>query len=264
MWPAERVRQPLAGGTVVRSARRPRRRLERSAAARGHLGEPPRHAARRRARRRWSGSASCRASRSPGYLRSVPRRAGRADRPVGAGRRRHLGAGEPSTIMSPPRRSARPARRRRGGAGLSPGCRSPARGPRRCASRSTGCPRTRSPGCSTRPCSGTGSGPNICSSAGRARRPANERARRAYETAARTAEAEAAAYRSGCACVFAAVVRGRAGRVAAGRGPAGVRSVDPAPEVRRAGPRRVPAAAARAGRDGPGGPERIPASCAKR
>lgn len=60
-----------------------------------------------------------------------------------------------------------------------------------------------------------------------------ERARRAYETAARTAAAEASAYRSGCSCVFAAVVRGtpQALREIAER--TGVRIVDPAPEVRR-------------------------------
>ena len=60
---------------------------------------------------------------------------------------------------------------------------------------------------------------------------AQARARRAYETAARTAATEAAAYRQGCSCVFAAVVRAApaALRGVAGRG--GVRAVDPAPEV---------------------------------
>ena len=60
-----------------------------------------------------------------------------------------------------------------------------------------------------------------------------ERARRAYETAAGTAAAEAAAYRSGCSCVFAAVVRGNPGVLRGIADRAGVRVVDPAPEVRR-------------------------------
>ena len=47
------------------------------------------------------------------------------------------------------------------------------------------------------------------------------------------AAAEATAYRAGCACVYAAVVRGDAGGAARRRGPAGVRAVDPAPEVYR-------------------------------
>ncbi len=59
-----------------------------------------------------------------------------------------------------------------------------------------------------------------------------QRARRAYASAARTAAQEASAYRSGCSCVFAAVVRGApsALRVVADR--PDVRAVDPAPEVR--------------------------------
>jgi hypothetical protein len=67
----------------------------------------------------------------------------------------------------------------------------------------------------------TGDGPNAA------------RARQAYATAADTAGAEADAYRSGCACVFAAVVRAApaALRVVADR--PGVRVVDPAPEVRQ-------------------------------
>jgi hypothetical protein len=62
--------------------------------------------------------------------------------------------------------------------------------------------------------------------------PSQERARRAYSSAANTAGLEAAAYRSGCACVFAAVVRAapHALRQVADR--PGVRAVDPAPEVR--------------------------------
>jgi hypothetical protein len=59
------------------------------------------------------------------------------------------------------------------------------------------------------------------------------RARQAYESAARTAGAEAAAYRSGCACVFAAVIRGRPSVLQQVADRPGVRSVDPAPEVRQ-------------------------------
>ncbi len=60
-----------------------------------------------------------------------------------------------------------------------------------------------------------------------------ERARRAYGTAARTAAAEAAAYRSGCSCVFAAVVRATPAVLRGVGERHGVRVVDPAPEVRR-------------------------------
>jgi hypothetical protein len=60
-----------------------------------------------------------------------------------------------------------------------------------------------------------------------------ERARRAYETAAGTAGQEAAAYRSGCSCVFAAVVRATPAVLRGVGERAGVRVVDPAPEVRR-------------------------------
>jgi hypothetical protein len=59
------------------------------------------------------------------------------------------------------------------------------------------------------------------------------RPRQAYETAARTAGAEAAAYRSGCACVFAAVVRGAPAALQLVATRPGVRAVDPAPEVQR-------------------------------
>ncbi|MEV4352565.1 hypothetical protein AB0J83_49575 [Actinoplanes sp. NPDC049596] len=63
--------------------------------------------------------------------------------------------------------------------------------------------------------------------------PAAEgRAREAYAAAARTAALEAAAYRSGCACVFAAVVRGAPAALQGVAARAGVRAVDPAPEVR--------------------------------
>ncbi|GIF21214.1 hypothetical protein BJ973_005337 [Actinoplanes tereljensis] len=61
---------------------------------------------------------------------------------------------------------------------------------------------------------------------------ANRRARAAYESAARTARNEADAYRSGCACVFAAVVRAAPAALQAVAARTGVRSVDPAPEVR--------------------------------
>jgi len=61
----------------------------------------------------------------------------------------------------------------------------------------------------------------------------DERARQAYETAARTAGAEAAAFRSFCACVFAAVVRAAPAGLAGIAARAGVRAVDPAPEVHR-------------------------------
>lgn len=59
------------------------------------------------------------------------------------------------------------------------------------------------------------------------------RLRRAYETAARTAAAEAAAYRMNCACVFAAVVRADPAGLQRIADRPGVRAVDPAPEVRR-------------------------------
>jgi len=58
------------------------------------------------------------------------------------------------------------------------------------------------------------------------------RLRRAYESAARTAAAEAAAYRAQCACVFAAVVRGAPVALDRIAGRPEVRVVDPAPEVR--------------------------------
>jgi hypothetical protein len=59
-----------------------------------------------------------------------------------------------------------------------------------------------------------------------------ERARRAYGVAAATAAAEAAAYRSGCACAFAAVVRAAPAGLQAIADRPGVRVVDPAPEIR--------------------------------
>ncbi|XVV14623.1 hypothetical protein ACQP2X_09900 [Actinoplanes sp. CA-131856] len=63
--------------------------------------------------------------------------------------------------------------------------------------------------------------------------PASEaRARDAYAAAARTAEMEASAYRSGCPCVYAAVVRGTPAALQEVAAREGVRAVDPAPEVR--------------------------------
>jgi hypothetical protein len=62
--------------------------------------------------------------------------------------------------------------------------------------------------------------------------PHQERARRAYESSARTAGAEADAYRSECSCVFAAVVRAAPAALRGVADRPGVRAVDPAPEVR--------------------------------
>lgn len=59
------------------------------------------------------------------------------------------------------------------------------------------------------------------------------RLRRAYDTAARTAASEAAAYRAHCACVFAAVVRAAPAELDRIAENPQVRVVDPAPEVRR-------------------------------
>jgi hypothetical protein len=58
------------------------------------------------------------------------------------------------------------------------------------------------------------------------------RLRRAYDTAARTAASEAAAYRAHCACVFAAVVRAAPAVLEGLADRPEVRAVDPAPEVR--------------------------------
>lgn len=62
--------------------------------------------------------------------------------------------------------------------------------------------------------------------------PNTSRARRAYGSAAGTAAAEADAYRSGCACVFAAVVRAAPAVLQGVADRPGIRAVDPAPEVR--------------------------------
>ncbi|MEU4691227.1 hypothetical protein [Actinoplanes sp. NPDC023714] len=60
-----------------------------------------------------------------------------------------------------------------------------------------------------------------------------QRLRAAYQAAARTAAAEAAAYRAGCDCVFAAVVRAAPEVLGNLAGAPVVRVVDPAPEVRQ-------------------------------
>ncbi|XBP96578.1 hypothetical protein VK199_02360 [Micromonospora sp. CCTCC AA 2012012] len=62
---------------------------------------------------------------------------------------------------------------------------------------------------------------------------ADPQLRRVYETGAQVAAAEADAYRSACACVYAAVVRGPADRLRALAARPGVRVVDPAPELVR-------------------------------
>lgn len=61
--------------------------------------------------------------------------------------------------------------------------------------------------------------------------PTSDRARTAYDAAARSAGAEATAYRSGCACVFAAVIRAAPAVLRQIADRPGVRVVDPAPEV---------------------------------
>ncbi|QLQ37009.1 hypothetical protein [Micromonospora robiginosa] len=67
----------------------------------------------------------------------------------------------------------------------------------------------------------------------RARAAADAGLRRRYDTDASVAAREAAGYRAGCACVYAAVVRGAPDALRALAGRAGVRAVDPAPEVTR-------------------------------
>ncbi|MEV0155019.1 hypothetical protein AB0H57_14905 [Micromonospora sp. NPDC050686] len=57
--------------------------------------------------------------------------------------------------------------------------------------------------------------------------------RRRYDSGARVAAAEAAGYRSGCACVYAALVRADPPALRALAARPGVRAVDPAPELRR-------------------------------
>jgi hypothetical protein len=60
-----------------------------------------------------------------------------------------------------------------------------------------------------------------------------QRLRDVYTSAARTAAAEAAAYRSGCDCVFAVVVRAVPDVLVGLAAAPAVRAVDPAPEVRQ-------------------------------
>jgi hypothetical protein len=60
-----------------------------------------------------------------------------------------------------------------------------------------------------------------------------QRLRAAYASGARLAAAEAAAYRSRCSCVYAAVVRGAPAALDQVAHRAEVRAVDPAPEVQR-------------------------------
>jgi hypothetical protein len=63
--------------------------------------------------------------------------------------------------------------------------------------------------------------------------PNQARARQAYQSAAATAGAEAAAYRTGCSCVFAAVIHAPPDLLQGVASRPGIRVVDPAPEVRR-------------------------------
>jgi hypothetical protein len=57
--------------------------------------------------------------------------------------------------------------------------------------------------------------------------------RAVYDSGARVAEAEAEAYRRRCSCVYAVIVRATPAALARVAGRAEVRTVDPAPEVRR-------------------------------
>jgi hypothetical protein len=63
--------------------------------------------------------------------------------------------------------------------------------------------------------------------------PAERRLRLQYENAARAATGEATAYRAGCSCVYAAVVRATPAALERLAARPEVRAVDPAPEVRR-------------------------------
>jgi hypothetical protein len=67
----------------------------------------------------------------------------------------------------------------------------------------------------------------------RAARTANPSLERALLRAAKTADAEAVAYRGPCRCVYAAVVRAAPNDLKRLAARTGVRAVDPAPEVRR-------------------------------
>lgn len=64
-------------------------------------------------------------------------------------------------------------------------------------------------------------------------RPEQREQRELYLSAAQMAEAEATAYRGGCACVYAAVVRAEPVELRQVASQPAVRVVDPAPEVRR-------------------------------
>jgi hypothetical protein len=57
--------------------------------------------------------------------------------------------------------------------------------------------------------------------------------RRVYDTGARVAAEEARAYRAGCACLYAAVVRGTPAALRGLAPRSGVRAVEPAPQVTR-------------------------------
>ncbi|GIJ25294.1 hypothetical protein Vqi01_04560 [Micromonospora qiuiae] len=63
--------------------------------------------------------------------------------------------------------------------------------------------------------------------------PPERELRQLYESGARIAAQEAAAYRAGCACLYALVVRDTTTRLRGVATRPGVRVVDPAPEVRR-------------------------------
>ncbi|WDZ84328.1 hypothetical protein [Micromonospora cathayae] len=63
--------------------------------------------------------------------------------------------------------------------------------------------------------------------------PQQRELRQWYDSSAQVAAAEAAAYRSGCSCVYAAVVRAEPATLRTVANRPGVRAVDPAPEVDR-------------------------------
>ncbi|MER5455837.1 hypothetical protein ABT008_13735 [Micromonospora sp. NPDC002389] len=63
--------------------------------------------------------------------------------------------------------------------------------------------------------------------------PQQRELRELYESGAQVAAAEATAYRSGCACLYALVVRAAPAQLRGVAARPGVRVVDPAPEVRR-------------------------------
>ncbi|WP_433529160.1 hypothetical protein ACQPYA_22960 [Micromonospora sp. CA-263727] len=63
--------------------------------------------------------------------------------------------------------------------------------------------------------------------------PQERELRQLYESGSRVAAQEAAAYRAGCACVYALVVRAAPAALRGVAARSGVRVVDPAPEVRR-------------------------------